>query len=76
MKTKSITRSFVAVFEPNELGGYNVSFPKLPGCHTQGDSFDHAKAMAQEVLELWLEEIDGKNLGQPTIDQITVILKN
>lgn len=47
---------YIAVFEPAEEGGYNVSFPDFPGCVTFGSSFEGAKVKAQEVLELWLEE--------------------
>lgn len=45
------------VFDPAEEGGYNVSFPDFPGCVTFGKSFEEARAMAHEVLELWLEEL-------------------
>jgi len=46
-----------AVFEPAEEGGYNVSFPQFPGCVTFGCTFEETKKKAQEVLELWLEEL-------------------
>ena len=56
MKKETILQ-YPAVFEPAEEGGYNVSFPALPGCVTFGRTFEEAKKMAHEVLELWLEEL-------------------
>ncbi|MFA5995504.1 MAG: type II toxin-antitoxin system HicB family antitoxin [Patescibacteria group bacterium] len=55
---KQITKvQYPAVFDPIEEGGYNVSFPDFPGCVTFGRDFEEAKAKAQEVLQLWLEEL-------------------
>ena len=78
MKKKIL--SYYAVFEPAEEGGYNVSFPSFPGCVTFGRTFEEAKRKAQEVLELWLEELRADREKIPTpahyplIDQIRVAL--
>ena len=48
---------YPAVFNPNERGGYDVSFPDFPGCVTYGDSLQDAQKYAAEALQLWLEEI-------------------
>lgn len=48
---------YYAVFDPAQEGGYNVSFPALPGCVTFGKTFEEAKKKAKEALELWLEEL-------------------
>ena len=37
-------------------GGYNVVFPDLPGCITQGETIDEALEYAKEALSLYLEE--------------------
>ena len=71
---------YPAVFEPAEEGGYNVSFPQFPGCVTFGRTFEETKTKAQEILELWLEEL--ANAGQkipvfkfrPIIDEIQVFV--
>ena len=34
--------------------GYYVYCPELPGCHSQGDSFEEAKANIKEALYLYL----------------------
>jgi predicted RNase H-like HicB family nuclease len=36
-------------------GGYTVMVPALPGCITYGDTVNHAKEMAKEVIEGYLE---------------------
>ena len=33
---------YTAVFEPAEEGGYVVTVPALPGCATEGDTFEEA----------------------------------
>ena len=72
--------SYFAIFEPAEEGGYNVSFPDFPGCVTFGRTFEEAKKMAKEVLELWLEELASRKQRVPTrtarpiIDEIMVTL--
>jgi antitoxin HicB len=41
--------------EPAEEGGYNVFVPALPGCQTQGKTYEEAVAMAKECIEGFLE---------------------
>ncbi len=49
--------SYTIVLEPAEEGGYNVSVPALPGCYTQGDTYEQAVAMAHDAIQLWIEEL-------------------
>lgn len=71
---------YPAVFDPALEGGFNVSFPDFPGCVTFGKSFEEAKRMAKEVLELWLEELraDKQEIPiktkRPIIDEVAVSL--
>jgi len=44
--------TYLAVFEPNESGGYGVYFPDLLGCVSVGDDYAHALEMAKEALGL------------------------
>ena len=46
---------YTAVFTKAPEGGYDVSFPALPGCVTFGKNLKDAQKYAKEVLELWLE---------------------
>lgn len=58
MAKKKLTKKileYVAVFEPAEEGGYVVSVPALPGCATEGDTFEEAAAMAKDAVRDYLE---------------------
>lgn len=55
---KAQIKQYPAVFVPEKEGGYSVLFPTLPGCYTQGETFEEATKMAEEVLELWLSCAD------------------
>jgi len=49
--------TYTIQIEPAEEGGYNVYVPALPGCVTQGDSYEEAVAMAEECIEGFLEAL-------------------
>jgi predicted RNase H-like HicB family nuclease len=51
------------LFEPAEEGGYVVTVPALPGCVTQGETLEEARAMAQEAITGYLEVL--QKHGQP-----------
>jgi len=62
---------YLAVFEPDkEVGGYTVTIPALPGCISEGDSFEEALANIKEAAELYLEIMKphrtGGNNAAPT----------
>ena len=47
---------YIAVFEPDkEKGGYTVTIPVLPGCISEGETFEEALANIKEAAELYLE---------------------
>lgn len=48
--------AFNAVFLEEDDGGYSVSVPALPGCFSQGDSFEDAVKNIQEAIQLYLED--------------------
>jgi len=60
--------TYPAIFDPDENGGYTVTFPDLPGCVTEGDSLDEALAMAAEAMALHLYgmERDGDPIPDPS----------
>lgn len=61
--------TFPAIFDPHEGGaGYTVTFPDLPGCITEGDTWADAMAMAQDALEgfLYFVEEDGDPIPAPS----------
>ena len=46
----------VVLFHDDESGGYVAIMPMFPHCTTQGETVEHALAMAKECLELNLED--------------------
>jgi predicted RNase H-like HicB family nuclease len=58
MARKSLKKKiyqFTAIFEKNEDGGYTVTVPFLPGCISEGDTFDEALKNIKEAIVLYLE---------------------
>lgn len=51
MHKQSKVLKYKVIFEPAEEGGYVVTVPALPGCVTQGDSFEEAKKMAKDAIK-------------------------
>ena len=55
-KTKSLeTYNFTVLFEPTDEGGYVATCPVLPGCITQGENLEEARAMAREAILGYIE---------------------
>lgn len=48
---------YTAIFEPESVGGYSVAIPALPGCISQGETFEEALANIKEAAELYLEDL-------------------
>lgn len=54
-KSKKVLK-YTAIFEEAPEGGYVVRIPTL-GCVTQGDTFEEAKEMAQDVIQAYLASL-------------------
>jgi antitoxin HicB len=46
---------YTAFFVLNEYGGYTVTVPAPPGLVTQGKDVDHARAMAKDAIQCFIE---------------------
>lgn len=59
MAKKKVARvlKYTAVFEPEKTGGYSVTIPALPGCISQGETFEEALLNIKEAAELYLEDL-------------------
>ena len=68
-------RKFRVILEPNELGGYTVTVPLLPGCISEGDTRDEALANIREAIELYIESLqaDGEPIPSEEAIEETVI---
>ena len=47
-------KHFTAFFEKNELNGYTVTVPSLPGLVTEGRTFEEAKKMAYDAVKCYI----------------------
>ena len=57
------------VFTTDEHG-YYVYCPELPGCHSQGDSFEEAKTNIREAIDLYLETMDKDEIEEALSKEI------
>ena len=56
-----------------DCGGYSVSCPMLPGCFSQGDTFEEALANIQIAIREWLISVqEVLLLGEPDVEIIEV----
>ena len=72
---KSMTNlKYMVTLEKNELGGYTVTVPALPGCVTQGKTVSQALKRAKQAVEghvLALKKV-GKAIPVPAAVEISV----
>jgi predicted RNase H-like HicB family nuclease len=61
------------VLEPDfEGGGYVVSCPSLPGCHSQGESQEEALANIREAIQAYLQSLKKHNQPIPHEAEVEV----
>lgn len=65
---------YTAVFELNEDGGYTVTVPALPGCITEGDTFEEAAKNIKEAATLYLETVPPSWLNETTKGEQGVVI--
>ena len=50
------------IIEKDEDGYYVAEVPALPGCLSQGQTYDEAVANVKEAIEGWLEVMESKHV--------------
>lgn len=71
---KNRVHEYSAFFEANERGGYTVTVPSLPGLVTEGKNLDHARSMAKDAIQCYIEGL--KKAKEPIpVESETVQLK-
>lgn len=73
-KRKVKVLEYNAIFEREKDGGYSVWVPSLPGCCSQGDTFEEALGNIKEAIELYLEGAEKEDFeeSKATRDQFMV----
>ena len=57
---------YTAVFEPDgKLGGFTVTIPSLPGCISEGDTFEESLKNIKEAAVLYIEVMRDKSFDVP-----------
>jgi predicted RNase H-like HicB family nuclease len=63
----------VVIREDLEDGGYNVSCPALPGCHSQGETIEEALENIKDAIRGCMEVINQRTLQgveEKTVDVV------
>ena len=54
---------YSAVFEPDtKNGGFTVTIPSLPGCISEGNTFEEAFTNIKEAAQLYIETMENNGL--------------
>ena len=65
---------YTAVFEPDrKSGGFTVTIPTLPGCISEGNTFEEALRNIKEAASLYIEVIKKKKTEIPREEKGIVI---
>ena len=59
--TKTVYQ-YTAIFEPNKNGSYTATIPALPGCISEGNTFEAAVKNIEEAASLYLEDLRADRL--------------
>jgi len=57
---------YTVLLDPDDVGGFTVTVPALPGIVTQGDSVEEALDMARDAISLYLEDLTADGEEIPT----------
>ncbi|MDY2987156.1 MAG: type II toxin-antitoxin system HicB family antitoxin [Peptoniphilus sp.] len=63
---------YPAIFDYDE-DGISISFPDLPGCLSCADNDEEALIMAEDVLGLWMENLEEEKSDIPTPSKLVDI---
>ena len=64
------------IIYPAEEGGFYASCPSLPGCHSQGETWEETIANIKEAIDLYIEDMvaNGEELPEDQLNRILVIV--
>jgi predicted RNase H-like HicB family nuclease len=62
--------NYTVILEKEKEGGYHGFCPSLPGCHSQGETFEETIVNMTEAIGLYLESLQADNLPLPREDLI------
>jgi len=60
--------NYTVIIDREEDGGYHAFCPALPGCHTQGDTYDEVIENIKDAIKLYLESLKAHHEPIPEED--------
>jgi predicted RNase H-like HicB family nuclease len=60
--------NYTVIIDREEDGGYHAFCPALPGCHTQGDTYDEVIKNIRDAIKLYLESLKAHHEPIPEED--------
>jgi predicted RNase H-like HicB family nuclease len=55
------------IIYPDEDGGYWASCPSLPGCYSQGETWEETVDNIKEAIELYIEDVRANGEEVPEV---------
>jgi antitoxin HicB len=71
---KQTRMRYTVLMDKNESGGYTVTVPSLPGCISQGDTWEEALKNIEEAIAGYSETL--KILKKPVPVEVKVTIKD
>jgi predicted RNase H-like HicB family nuclease len=71
---KQTRMRYTVLMDKNESGGYTVTVPSLPGCISQGDTWEEALKNIEEAIAGYIETL--KILKKPVPVEVKVTIKD
>ena len=71
---KQTRMRYTVLMDKNESGGYTVTVPSLPGCISQGDTWEEALKNIEEAIAGYVETL--KILKKPVPVEVKVTIKD
>ena len=67
---------YKAILDPQEEGGYTVTVPSLPGCISEGDTFEEAIANIKDAMALYIESLAAEGRPIPRESRLVVEIES
>lgn len=64
-----------AIFQEEKQGGFSVWIPSLPGCTSQGETFEEAQKNIKEAIQLYLadeEQVESDDVRKQFVVPVNV----
>jgi antitoxin HicB len=71
---KQTRMRYTVLMDKNESGGYTVTVPSLPGCISQGDTWEETLKNIEEAIAGYIETL--KILKKPVPVEVKVTIKD